>query len=96
MQVIENAARLKARLLEIQPDADHPGWARIRLRVDEVAAVADLPKLFSVPVGQTAEARVGPEDAAALATIAVGGQVDVQVRVKAPGVYTVVPGSLTR
>lgn len=94
MEVIENAARLKARLLEQQPDASRPGWFRVRLQIDEVAAVANLPNLFSIPADQPIEVLVGPEDGATLESLKAGEQLCLQVRLRAPGVYTVIPGSL--
>ena len=94
MEAIENATRLKARLLECSADPARPGWLRCSVQVKGSGPVDDLPSLVPAAVGDTLAVLVGPEDRAPLDAIKPGAGVVMQVRLRAPGVHTVVPGSV--
>ena len=94
MEAIENATRLKARLLECTADPARPGWLRCSVQVKGSGPVDDLPSLVPAAVGDTLAVLVGPEDRAQLDAIKPGAGVVMQVRLRAPGVHTVVPGSV--
>jgi len=94
VEAIENATRLKARLLECTADPARPGWLRCSVQVKGSGPVDDLPSLVPAAVGDTLAVLVGPEDRAQLDAIKPGAGVVMQVRLRAPGVYTAVPGSV--
>ncbi len=94
MEAIENVTRLKARLLECTADPARPGWLRCTVQVKGSGPVDDLPSLVPATVGDTLAVLVGPEDRAQLDAIKPGADVVMQVRLRAPGVHTVVPGSV--
>ena len=94
MEAIENATRLKARLLECSADPARPGWLRCTVQVQDSGPVDDRPSLVPAAVGDTLAVLVGPEDRAQLDAIKPGAGVVMQVRLRAPGVHTVVPGSV--
>jgi len=85
---------LKARLLERSADPARPGWLRCTVQVTDSGPVADLPSLVPAAVGDTLVVLVGPEDRAQLDAIKPGAGVVMQVRLRAPGVHTAVPGSV--
>ena len=93
MEAIENATRLKARLLECTADPARPGWLRCTVQVKDSGPVDDRPSLVPAAVGDTLAVLVGPEDRAQLDAIKPGAGVVMQLRLRAPGVHTVVPGS---
>lgn len=94
MEVIENATHLKARLLESAEDASRPGWLRCEIEVRETAPVQDLPRLVHAVVGERLSVLVSPADRLLLGELKTGEAIGMQVRLRAPGTYTVVPGSL--
>lgn len=94
MQVIENATQLKARLLEHSKDPERPGWLRLTVEVADTAPVTGLPSLVHAAAGETLTVLMPPSELAALESLAAGTAIGMQVRLRAPGVHTVVPGSL--
>ncbi len=95
MQVIENATHLKARLLDKAADPARPGWLRVTVEVTHTAPAGDLPSLIQAAAGESLAVLVGPEDRAAVDALPAGADVAMQVRLRAPGVHTAVPGSVT-
>ena len=94
MEAIENATRLKARLLDRSADPARPGWLRCTMQVQDSGPVDDRPSLVPAAVGDTLVVLVGPEDRAQLDAIKPGAGVVLQLRLRAPGVHTAVPGSV--
>jgi len=64
------------------------------LQVQDCGPVADLPSLVPAAVGATLAVLVGPEDRAQVDALTPGAGLVMQVRLRAPGVHTAVPGSV--
>ncbi|WP_374263611.1 hypothetical protein [Zoogloea sp.] len=94
MQVIENATQLKARLRERHDDPDHPGGVRLTVEVTAAAPAGGLPSLVEAAAGDILAVRVPPAERAAVEGLAAGAAVTLQVRLRGPGVHTLVPGTL--
>jgi hypothetical protein len=94
VEVIENLTLLKARLLECATDPARPGWLQLTVEVRDASAGEALPSLIRATAGELLTLRVGPEDRAKLDALKAGAELSMQVRLRAPGVHTVVPGSL--
>ncbi len=94
MEVIENATQLKARLLDAAEDLARPGWQRLNLEVVHAAAAGDLPSLIDASAGTVLSALVPPADRARITGLAPGAVLHMQLRLRAPGVHTVVTGTL--
>lgn len=94
MEVIENATRLKACLLECADDPTRPGWLRVSVEVRQAGPVADLPSLVDARAGETLAVLVGPADRDKVAALKPGRDIALQVRLRAPGVLTALPGTL--
>ncbi len=94
MEVVDNATQLKAQLIEQEADSARPGWTRVTLKVMDSTPVPNLPSLLPAAVGDTVQVLVPPADRDRLEALLPDGQVAVQVRLRAPGVHTAVPGSI--
>jgi len=94
MQVIENATLLKARLLNVVDDPDRPGMLQLKLQIEEAQAGANLPSLLQAGVGDTLAATVHPSDRGVVENLRPGSELALTVSLRAPGVHTVVPGSM--
>jgi hypothetical protein len=86
---------LKARLLEQAPDPSRPGWLRVSLEVREAGPGGELPSLIHALAGETLVVLVGPEDRPRVEALAVGAGLVLQLRLRAPGVHTLIPGSVS-
>ena len=94
MEVIENATQLKARLLESSADPARPGWLRVSVEVRESSSLRDLPSLVHAGAGDTLVVLASPADRASIDALQPGADIALDVRLRAPGVYTAVPGSI--
>lgn len=94
MEVIENATRLKARLLESSADPTRPGWLRLSIEVRESSSLRGLPSLVHAGAGDTLVVLASPADRASIEALQPGADIAMDVRLRAPGVHTAVPGSI--
>lgn len=94
MEVIENATQLKARLLDAADDPARPGWQRLNVEVLHATAAGDLPSLIDAQAGEVLTVLVPPTDRARTDGLAAGAAIGMQLRLRAPGVHTLVPGTL--
>jgi hypothetical protein len=95
VEVVENATRLKARLLERAADPTRPGWLSVSLEVSEAGPCGPLPSLIHALAGETLVVLVGPEDRPRVEALTVGAGLVLQLRLRAPGVHTLIPGSVS-
>jgi hypothetical protein len=95
VEIVDNATRLKARLLEQGADPTRPGWLRVSLAVSEAGPCGVLPSLIHAAAGEALTVLVGPEDRPRVEALTAGASLVLQLRLRAPGVHTVVPGSVS-
>lgn len=86
MQVIENLTRLNGVLRAKQDDPSRPGWLQITLAVQRLSPVGELPSLIDTAPGETLEVLVAPAERPQLEALAEGAELELQVRLKGPGV----------
>jgi len=95
MQVIENATLLKAKLLNVVDDPDRPGMLQLKLQIQDAQPGPNLPSLLQAGVGDTLAATVHPSDRGVAENLRPGSVLALSVSLRAQGVHTVVPGSIT-
>ena len=64
------------------------------VEVLHATAAGDLPSLIDAPAGEVLTVLVPPTDRGRTDGLAVGAAIGMQLRLRAPGVHTLVPGTL--
>ena len=94
MQVVENYADIRGKIVSAAPHATHGGFAEMEIELSQADSVAAFPNLFADRVGTTLKVNIPNDQLDSLQTLA-GRQVSARIKLSGPNTAFAQPASVT-